>query len=84
MSRMSQEEILEEVKSQVDMSCHLDSNLQHFKYLVLGYRDFIINRCERSGYSPGSARDVSWLIGKEMAKRDLVNVGPNPEIASER
>ncbi len=68
---MDSTDILDDVSKQIDLSCHPDSNVQHLKHLLVGYRDFIINGSERSEYCSGSARDVSWHIGADMAKHDL-------------
>ena len=66
--------ISQEVEQQINHKCSLDSNLQHLKYMLIGYRDYILTKDEYSRYSPGSARDISWRIGLDMAKEDSNNL----------
>ncbi len=60
---------LEKIDSEIDHSCHPDSNLQHIRHMFEGYRDWVLHREEcDSPYSRGSARDYSWSLGKKWAQ----------------
>ena len=52
-----------------------DSNLQHFIYIIEGYRtQILLSRgfnVDSKPYSSGSARDISFQIGMDIAKHDL-------------
>jgi len=49
-----------------------DSKLQHLIHILIGYREYIMTFGEDTQpYSPGSARDVSWRHGRELAAVDL-------------
>jgi len=63
--------ILEDVGRQVDTNCSDDANLQHIKNLLVGYRDYVLNKSEHSEFAPGSACDISWRAGRNMAELDL-------------
>jgi hypothetical protein len=56
-----------------DPSCSADNNLQHLIYLLAGDRAFITKADELRPYSPGSARQVSFEEGIEMAKEDIAS-----------
>jgi hypothetical protein len=53
----------------LDSNCGKDANLQHLKHWAEGYRAYILGEFDRM-YSPGSARDVSYQMGQEQAKKD--------------
>lgn len=56
--------------SEIDPHCFVSDNLDHILYTFEGYRSYVMGNREPP-YSPGSARDVSWKIGYEKAKKDL-------------
>lgn len=62
----------------------LDSNYQHLKYFFEGYRETALSlrhgsdylwdvlEIDQGRYSPGSAREVSYRMGSEQAKKELI------------
>tara|TARA_R110000851_G_scaffold320849_1_gene485937 strand:- start:50 stop:280 length:231 start_codon:yes stop_codon:yes gene_type:complete len=62
----------------------LDSNYQHLKYYFEGYRETALSlihgsdylwdvlEIDQGRYSPGSAREVSYIMGVEQAKKELI------------
>lgn len=66
------EDLIRESKEQHDIGCSDDANLQHFKYMLAGYRHYIVNRFLDGPFHPGSARDMSWKEGQSMALKDLM------------
>lgn len=75
------EEVLGQIDACLDGSCHPDSNLQHLRHLLEGYRAFILNLDREEGcpYSPDSARANSWQLGSAWAAADLdaAQIGTN-------
>lgn len=54
----------------------------HWKALLAGYREYVINREPQSPFQVGSMSDRSWLAGRSMAERDahfVENYGSNPD-----
>ena len=69
---MTGRELLDQIDGQLDYSCHLDSNIQHLRHMLEGYRAHIrgVDDAEGCPYSPGSARAYSWNLGVEWAIAD--------------
>lgn len=63
------DELLAEIDRQVNYD-HFDSNVQHLRYLLYGYRCAVAHDGRNCPYSPGSARATSWNQGFDMALRD--------------
>ena len=61
---------LEEIDATLDERCGSDANLQHLRYMFEGYRKRIWGEHHDRVYSPGSAKDVSYKMGVELAKKD--------------
>lgn len=55
--------------NEYDKDCSADSNCMHMMYMLEGYRAYHLND-DSSPYSPDSAKDVSWKIGYNQAKKD--------------
>lgn len=64
-------DLLQESQRLVVASAHPDSNIEHLQNVLVGYRDYVRNRSERSDFSPDGARDTSWRLGKKLARLDL-------------
>jgi len=64
--------------NEYDPSCSADSNGQHMRYMLEGYRAAVLDPDPSAlesplarPYSPGGARDVSWVTGFKQALKDL-------------
>jgi hypothetical protein len=66
--------MIDRLKQELDHTCSADNNLQHMMYMFAGYRTFIVNDEDQHPYSSGSARDISFQIGRKLAIEDLKNV----------
>jgi len=56
--------------NEYDPTCGADANCQHMRYMLEGYRAYVLDPYDVSPYSPGGARDVSWKKGFEQAGKD--------------
>lgn len=67
--------------NEYDPSAHPDSNAQHMRYMLEGYRAQIVDPWDLSPYAPGTTRDVSWTKGFNQAREDKVlAVTPSPQV----
>lgn len=57
-------------RSEYDGEASADANCQHQMYMLEGYRAYVLGGETDTGYSPGSARDISWKAGYAQAEKD--------------
>lgn len=57
--------------SEVDKTAPDWANVEHLRHVFEGYRTIVLGGDESCPYSPGSARNLSWKIGEEQARKDL-------------
>ena len=67
---MARPDSLQGLRSYLDSACSKGSNLQHLLHIFEGYRETILGEPD-CPYSPDSAREFSWSLGSQLAKKDL-------------
>lgn len=53
----------------LDPNCSPDDNLRHIFHVFEGYRSYFL-QYNLAEYIPGSAKDISFQIGWDMAEKD--------------
>ena len=66
-----------ELKSLV-LEIHPDSKLQHLIHILIGYRESVITYGENTRpFTIGSAAEMSWKVGRQLAESDLIKRANN-------